>query len=229
MNAMPENNIDKLKKVIGIDFSHTIGPHPGMAQNAPPIQAVQNAVPQNIVRPAIQPQMQQAAPQIKPQISAQQPYPQPMQRQAMPIQQMPVQQQPIAQNRPMQQMPQSVMPNTYPVRQPQKDQSTPLFVKIDKHAEIRKSTVDVRRDMKNIINTISLLAEAEKLKDDAIAKMESQIQVLRETLNTIDHELIAPDFIKNAENTSSSESQGDDFKTLHTEIQSLKSELSSLK
>ena len=226
------NNISKIKKAIGIDFSHMHGPQPQAVSSQAAPETPQQS---NPVINAQQPSMQATQPIQH----------QDVQNTGTVPQRPPVRAQNISQDRQPQvaalaQRPQAAVqrPQPHPektaininppnIEAEKKDVSTRLFAKIDNHAEIRSTTIKVRQSMKKMIETIAFLAEAEKLKEEAINNMESQIRLLKDQLNIIDNELASPEF--SGSGTPINNKQTDEVDGLRSDIESLKSNLSALK
>jgi len=60
-----------------------------------------------------------------------------------------------------------------------------VFVKIDDHVEIAQILIDSKKELKDISDTIFLLAKAEKLKKEAIEKMSKQLNELKAKTNKV--------------------------------------------
>lgn len=103
---------------------------------------------------------------------------------------------------------------------------TELFVKIDEHTEVANELINIKKDIKAIIETISLLSKAEKLKEDAITKMEDNLKKLNGKLQNVERRLMEPEGISVPEEGLIRKEKLTD---LHSDLESLKSELSRLK
>ncbi len=60
-----------------------------------------------------------------------------------------------------------------------------VFIKIDDHVNIAKTLIDSKKELKSISDTILLLAKAEKLKKEAIEKMEQHLKILKKEANEV--------------------------------------------
>jgi len=123
-------------------------------------------------------------------------------------------------------------PSPEPQIKPQtpKDNDHTLFVKIDKHQDVAQEIHEAKKEMKNMLDTISLLNQAEKLKQEAIAKLESDLSRFDTKFGNIEsflgfkvlEEDHKPQVNRAGENLR-------DLGSLHNEIKSLKDELNILK
>jgi hypothetical protein len=109
-----------------------------------------------------------------------------------------------------------------------------LFVKIDKHEEIANEINEAKTSMKQMLDTIILLNQAEKLKKEAISKLEQKLSEFDNKLiqinnhlgfgyqntqtNTIEH---------NEPNVAGKNIK--ELTELHSEIKNLKNELNNIK
>lgn len=106
---------------------------------------------------------------------------------------------------------------------------TELFVKVEDHATIGKKLSEAKGDMKVIADTVSLLAKAEKLKSEAISRMEGALDKMDSEIEEIESKLIAPEGLHVPEISASSVVDSDDFLDLRRELDSLKNELGGIK
>lgn len=102
---------------------------------------------------------------------------------------------------------------------------TELFVKIEEHAAIGSKLAESKGDMKSIADIISLLAKAEKLKSDAIARMEQALDKLDSDMEELEQKLVPPEGLNVPEITSSDDFGSDNLIDLRSELDSLKNEL----
>lgn len=109
-----------------------------------------------------------------------------------------------------------------------KETDTELFVKIDEHVSVSKDLMGSKSEIKGISDTVLLLAKAEKLKSEAIERMEKHLDKLDTVLKDVELKLAAPESLKMA---GMGETMGAPMELLdlHTELDSLKDELSKLK
>ena len=105
---------------------------------------------------------------------------------------------------------------------------TELFVKVEEHSFIGKKLSEAKGDMKVIADTISLLAKAEKLKSEAIARMESAPDKIDSEIEEIESKLIVPEGLNIPEMNLSQPVASDDLQDLHSELDSLKNELGGI-
>ena len=102
---------------------------------------------------------------------------------------------------------------------------TELFVKVEEHAAIGRKLSETKGDMKIIADTVSLLAKAEKLKTEAITRMETALDKIDAEIEEIEVKLIAPEGLHVPEINGPS----DDLIDLRSELDSLKTELGGFK
>ena len=102
---------------------------------------------------------------------------------------------------------------------------TELFVKVEEHAFIGKKLSDAKGDMKVIADTISLLAKAEKLKSEAITRMEGALDKIDAEIEEIESKLIVPEGLNIPNMTLSQALASDSMQDLSSELDSLKKEL----
>ena len=109
---------------------------------------------------------------------------------------------------------------------PQESQSieTELFVKVDEHAAIGEILAQSKGNMKSIADTISLLAKAEKLKSEAIERMEAVLEDIDNQIALIESKIAAPEGLSVPEFGSIS-AAADDLIDLRSELESLRGEL----
>ncbi|NOQ55968.1 MAG: hypothetical protein GQ477_04155 [Nanohaloarchaea archaeon] len=217
-------NIERLKKAIGIDFNHS---HAPIDQPLP-----QTGQPQNIptqTRPQEIPQTQNNTPQIQPRSVLPQkatiPQARPQTQTPNMSHNQPIQPNPINQ-RPITQKPQQTIPNPVEIKPAQKPNSA-LFVKIDRHVEITDDIHNTRIEMKKMLDTISLLNKAEKLKSEAVEKIEKRLNVFDEKLDNIDSNLVAPKEFSSP-SAISIRTKDADLDNLQSEITKLKTEIDNL-
>lgn len=105
---------------------------------------------------------------------------------------------------------------------------TELFVKVEEHAAIGKKLFEAKGDMKVIADTVSLLAKAEKLKSEAIIRMEGALDKIDSEIEDIESKLIAPEGLNVPEINVSESGISDDFLNLRAEFDSLKNELGGI-
>jgi len=109
-----------------------------------------------------------------------------------------------------------------------KETDTDLFVKIDEHIKIAEMLVGAKKEIKGIADTVLLLAKAEKLKAEAIERMETHLGDLDKFLLDVELKLSAPESLRMA-SMESTESVPADLFDLQGELNTLKEELSKLK
>ncbi|VVB59297.1 Uncharacterised protein [uncultured archaeon] len=105
---------------------------------------------------------------------------------------------------------------------------TELFVKVEEHAAIGAKLSESKGDMKVIADTISLLAKAEKLKSEAISRMESALNKIDADIEEIESKLAAPEGLHAPEIDLSTGVVSDDLIDLRSELNSLKDELGKI-
>ncbi|MCK5300202.1 MAG: hypothetical protein KAJ54_03545, partial [Candidatus Aenigmarchaeota archaeon] len=132
-----KDNVEKLRRAIGIDFDHSHGPAEEINLNQPPLPNNYQSQQQNQKEPE-QPQV---------------PKPFAIDGQKPPI---------SIQREPIKIEPKSSQPHQTPI---QGDNT--LFVKIDKHQDVAVEISRTKIEMKNMVDTISILNQAEKLKAEA--------------------------------------------------------------
>lgn len=79
--------------------------------------------------------------------------------------------------------------------QAQTDPDSQLFVKIEEHESVINELRTAREDIKTIAATIELLAKAEKLKAEAIDRMEQHVSNFDDLLGTIESKIVPPEDI----------------------------------
>ena len=107
---------------------------------------------------------------------------------------------------------------------------TELFVKVEEHAAIGEKLIEAKSDMKVIADTISLLAKAEKLKTEAISRMDTAIGKIDSDIEAVESKLVAPEGL-NAPEIEMGMGSGfvsDNLLDLRSELDALKSELSKI-
>ncbi len=100
---------------------------------------------------------------------------------------------------------------------------TELFVKIDEHAAVGELLAKSKGNMKSIADTVSLLAKAEKLKSDAIERMEATLDDIDAQIGAIESKIAAPEGLSIPELGSAA--VDDELIDLRSELESLKGEL----
>ena len=110
---------------------------------------------------------------------------------------------------------------------PKTQVETELFVKIDEHTEVANQLINAKKDIKYIADTISLLGKAEKLKAEAIERLESHLNTLDEKLADVEEKLSAPDGLE-IPNEGVDLGMSSDISNLHKTLENLKDELSDL-
>ena len=110
---------------------------------------------------------------------------------------------------------------------PKTQVETELFVKIDEHTEVAKQLLDAKKDIKYIADTISLVGKAEKLKSEAIVRLESHLNTLDEKLADVEGKLTIPDGLE-IPNEGIELQMSSDVSNLHRTLENLKEELSDL-
>ena len=224
-------NIERLKKAIGIDFDHSHAPinqplpTTGQTQGLPDQQRQQETPRPQEQMPPVQPKSvlpqttippQQRPPTSTPNLN----HDHTSQIQSNPMQQQSRQPQPIGQT------PQPYTP-TQKEPTPTPPTNSALFVKIDRHMEITDDIHSTRVEMKKMLDTISLLNKAEKLKSEAVEKIEKRLNVFDEKLNTIDSNLVAPKEFSSP-SIIQIKTRDADLDNLQSEITKLKTEIDNL-
>lgn len=102
---------------------------------------------------------------------------------------------------------------------------TRLFVKIDEHEAISKELFKSRKDIKSIADTIELLGKAEKLKAEAVARMEENLNKLDEKIKEIEPKLEAPEGLVDGQEPAEFSAYSDTLSDLKGELERLKDEL----
>ena len=110
---------------------------------------------------------------------------------------------------------------------PKTQVETELFVKIDEHTEVAKQLIDAKKDIKYIADTISLVGKAEKLKAEAIERLESHLNTLDEKLADVEGKLTVPDGLE-IPNEGIELQMSTDVSNLHRTLENLKDELSHI-
>ena len=105
---------------------------------------------------------------------------------------------------------------------------TDLFVKIDEHVQISNDLMDSKKEIKGVSDTVLLLAKAEKLKADAIERMERHLDKLDAIINDVEIKLTAPESLKMADSVDMSGTPSE-LVDLTSELNNLKDELSKMK
>ena len=101
-----------------------------------------------------------------------------------------------------------------------------LFVKINNHTDIAAELIETKKDIRATAETISLLTKAEKLKKEAIEKLEGNLLELDKKLMEIDSKLVAPHGMM--ESTQGTTQHEMDLMNLDSKLESLRSELSEI-
>ncbi|MFH1126685.1 MAG: hypothetical protein ABIG84_04340 [archaeon] len=101
---------------------------------------------------------------------------------------------------------------------------TELFVKIDEHTEVAKELTDAKIDIKSIADTISLLGKAEKLKAEAIERLEIHLNELDTKLIDVEEKLSVPDGL-DIPDEGIDLGLSSDVSNLHKTLERLKDEL----
>ncbi len=215
-----DDNIGRLKKAIGIDFDHSHAPINNPLPSTAPIQ--------NSGQPAPQPPIKAPEENIQPKsvLPPKENNPYPIQEQAN----FPEHSHPILPQQAIPQPAQAVAPRPQsPVTaQPEiRKESSALFVKIDRHVEITDEILGTRQEMRKMLETISLLSNAEKLKAEAVAKIEKRLNLFDEKLNKIDSNLVAPKEFSSPSVIPMDQNDAG-LESLQSEITRLKSELDNL-
>ncbi len=103
---------------------------------------------------------------------------------------------------------------------------TTLFVKIDEHELVSNELSKSRMDIKAMANTIELLGKAEKLKAEAVARMEENLDLLDAKIKDIEPRLQAPEGLSGGESApSGTNAYSDSLSDLKTELSRIKTEL----
>ena len=223
------DNIDRLKKAIGIDFDHSHAPinnplpsEAARTQETKPVQARPMPNPEQSIQPKsiLPPKKENPYPIQELKTPQEHPHPIPKPQAITTLSRpAPIPPRPIPVQRP------TGINNMQPI-EPRKEGSA-LFVKIDRHVEITDEIVGTRSEMKNMLDTISLLSKAEKLKTEAVEKIEKRLNLFDEKLNKIDSNLVAPkEFSSPSVVPIESKDQG--LESLQSEITRLKQELNNL-
>ena len=215
-----DDNIGRLKKAIGIDFDHSHAPINNPLPSAAPIQ--------NSGQPAPQPPIKAPEENIQPKsvLPPKENNPYPIQEQAN----FPKHSHPILPQQAIPQPAQAVapMPQSPVTAQPEiRKEGSALFVKIDRHVEITDEILGTRQEMRKMLETISLLSNAEKLKAEAVAKIEKRLNLFDEKLNKIDSNLVAPKEFSSPSVIPMDQNDAG-LESLQSEITRLKSELDNL-
>ena len=93
--------------------------------------------------------------------------------------------------------------------------------------EISDDILNTRVEMKKMLDTISLLNKAEKLKSEAVEKIEKRLNVFDEKLDNIDSNLVAPKEFSSP-STIQIKAKDADLDNLQSEITKLKTEIDNL-
>lgn len=109
---------------------------------------------------------------------------------------------------------------------PDETKDNQLFVKIEEHDQIADSLTEAKKDIKAIADTIELLARAEKLKADAIERMEHHIDSFESMLHGIESRIVPPEDVLRQNATIIDVQQ---TSKLNTDLKSLKATLEQLK
>jgi len=219
-----DDNVGRLKKAIGIDFDHSHAPINNPLPSAAPMQNSGQPVPQQPIKAPeenIQPKS------ILPP-KENNPYPIPKQAN------FPEHLHPIESPQAIPQPAQAVAPRPQsPLKSPVtaqpeiRKEGSALFVKIDRHVEITDEILGTRQEMRKMLETISLLSNAEKLKAEAVAKIEKRLNLFDEKLNKIDSNLVAPKEFSSPSVIPMNQNDAG-LESLQSEITRLKSELDNL-
>ncbi|MCK4927720.1 MAG: hypothetical protein KAJ20_03355 [Candidatus Aenigmarchaeota archaeon] len=219
-----DDNVGRLKKAIGIDFDHS---HAPINNPLPSAAAMQNSG-----QPAPQPPIKTPKEniQLKSVLPPKENNPYPLPKQANfpehihPIKSPQAIPQPAQAVAPQPQSP----PKSPIITQPEiRKESSALFVKIDRHVEITDEILGTRQEMRKMLETISLLSNAEKLKAEAVAKIEKRLNLFDEKLNKIDSNLVAPKEFSSPSVIPIDQNNAG-LESLQSEITRLKSELDNL-
>lgn len=227
------DNIERLKKAIGIDFDHSHAPinqplpATGQAQQMPTQQRQQEMPTPQEQMPPVQPKSVLSQTTMPPKPEPHTSIPNMNQDHNHPIQSDP--QQPITHPRPQQPIGQTQQPYVPTQKEPTPTPPTnsALFVKIDRHMEITDDILNTRVEMKKMLDTISLLNKAEKLKSEAVEKIEKRLNVFDEKLDNIDSNLVAPKEFSSP-STIPIKAKDADLDNLQSEITKLKTEIDNL-
>ncbi len=111
-----------------------------------------------------------------------------------------------------------------PKEHPKTQVETELFVKIDEHTEVAKELIEAKRDIKSIAETISLLGKAEKLKAEAIERLDSHLDTLDAKLSDVEDKLTAPEGLE-IPTEGIDLGPASDVSDLHRTLERLKDEL----
>ncbi len=115
-----------------------------------------------------------------------------------------------------------IEPKEHP--KPKTQVETELFVKIDEHTEVAKELIEAKRDIKSIAETISLLGKAEKLKAEAIERLDSHLDTLDAKLIDVESKLTAPEGLE-IPTEGIDLGPASDVSDLHRTLERLKDEL----
>lgn len=103
---------------------------------------------------------------------------------------------------------------------------TTLFVKIDDHELVSNELSKSKMDIKAMANTIELLGKAEKLKAEAVARMEENLDLLDAKIKDIEPRLQAPEGLSVDEKVpSGTNTYSDSLSDLKTELARIKTGL----
>ncbi len=115
-----------------------------------------------------------------------------------------------------------IEPKEHP--KPKTQVETELFVKIDEHTEVAKELIEAKRDIKSIAETISLLGKAEKLKAEAIERLDSHLDTLDAKLSDVEAKLTMPEGLE-IPTEGVDLGPASDVSDLHRTLERLKDEL----
>lgn len=112
------------------------------------------------------------------------------------------------------------------MKQPETSEEPPVFVKIDNHVEMVANMRDAKKTMFSMVDTISLLGEAEKLKAEAVGRMEQQLNHVDAKIQLVEQRLATPKDVK--ETRAEEPVRDEELEDLSSHIKELKTELRGL-
>jgi len=115
------------------------------------------------------------------------------------------------------------LPESAPVKT-QKQETAPLFVKVDKYYDILRSVQEIKTFLAGVKHLYNVLAEIENVRSDALKMMRGTLQKIEKNITEVDSEFLRPN-----ESTFPTEQKSSEVQHVESSLNELQEQLSSLK